>query len=731
MTVRRDKPPIEHPDGEDIAPRRLRESEDRFRALVEAIGQLVWTTPPDGLVVDIPQWRVYTGQSLKRVRGWGWLDAIHPDDRETVRQAWTHALATRSRYEVEYRLRRYDGVYRYFLVRAAPVLGPDGEIREWVGVHTDITERRTLEEALQRTAREAEVRAAELEATFDAMADGVIFYDAVGRMLRINHWARVILTLYTDTSDYLMPLHERNLTLLDTHGLPLAKEEWPIARVLRGETLSAADAVDVLVRGFNGQEILLSLTGAPVRTADGTIAGGILGMRDVTRHRRAGERARAALDALLAMAETLVVGSEVPLAQAPVSGMANPVAQRLAVLTQQVVGCQRLSISAIEPESERMRPIAVVGLSPEQEAAWWETEGRGGPLRELVQPDLLTRLEAGELVVIDVREPPYDELPNPYGMTVIVTAPMRVGDRLVGLLALDYAGADHIYSEDELAVIGAVATLGALGIERERLLREREESRANELVLRETTRRFDEFLSIASHELRTPLTSIRANAQLAARRLDALDQAVHDGKALDHESSRLGAVRTLLERAERQTGLLNRLVDDLLDVSRIQADKLEFRFEPTELRSVVREAVQEQRMAWLERPIELDMPAAPVPVVADADRIGQVVTNFLTNALKYSEEDRPVAVRVESDGATARVSVQDAGPGLPPEEQERVWERFHRAPGVHVLAGSGVGLGLGLHISKTIVERHGGRVGVESTPGSGSTFWFELPAQEA
>src|SRR5690242_351069 len=104
------------------ANRLLRESEERFLALVAATAQLVWTTPPDGLVDDMPLWRAYTGQTVEQVRGWGWLDAVHPDDQERVRTVWAGAIAARMIYQAEYRLRRHDGVYRYFLVRAVPVL---------------------------------------------------------------------------------------------------------------------------------------------------------------------------------------------------------------------------------------------------------------------------------------------------------------------------------------------------------------------------------------------------------------------------------------------------------------------------------------------------------------------------------------------------------------------------------------------------------------------------------
>ncbi len=128
------------------------------------------------------------------------------------------------------------------------------------------------------------------------------------------------------------------------------------------------------------------------------------------------------------------------------------------------------------------------------------------------------------------------------------------------------------------------------------------------------------------------------------------------------------------------------------------------------------------------RTIHLELPTAQsVPVIADADRIVQVVTNYLTNALKYSKEDRPITVRLEVDREMAQVSVRDEGPGLSLSDKMHLFERFPRIKGTAVQSGSGVSLGLGLHICKAIVEAHGGRVGVESAVGEGSLFWFTLP----
>ena len=263
------------------------------------------------------------------------------------------------------------------------------------------------------------------------------------------------------------------------------------------------------------------------------------------------------------------------------------------------------------------------------------------------------------------------------------------------------------------------------------LRRQTDDARANELAMREISQRKDEFLGIVSHELKTPLTSLQGYMQLMARRFNTWRP---QQESADDLARHVAQARRAVEYSTDSVQRMTRLVDDLLDDARIREGRLAFHMVPCDLREVVRKAVDEQRALAPERTIHLEMPAAsspaassPVPVLADAMRIEQVVTNYLSNALKYSREEQPVAVQLEVAGGLARVSVHDAGPGVPEEEHGRVWERFQRIEGIAVQSGSGVGLGIGLHISKTIIESHHGHVGVRSAPGQGSTFWFTLP----
>jgi signal transduction histidine kinase len=301
--------------------------------------------------------------------------------------------------------------------------------------------------------------------------------------------------------------------------------------------------------------------------------------------------------------------------------------------------------------------------------------------------------------------------------------PLRVGDSLAGVMSVDHGALEHRYTPDEIALVRAAGRLVTLVLERERLLHERAEAQAHVLALREANRRMEEFLSIAGHELRTPLTSVLGNVQLATKWVDMMQH----GTSAGAPPERLAHVQMVLRRMERQGRVLNRLVNDLLDTSRIQFGRLALRPAPCDLAALVRDVVQEYQQQAPQRTLRLETVAVALPVVADAARLAQVLSNYLSNALKFSPPDQTITVGLRVIGAVARVSVRDHGPGLPRAEHDRIWERFYRVADMAHQDGSSEGLGLGLHISRNIVERHGGRVGVESDQGAGATFWFTIP----
>jgi PAS domain S-box-containing protein len=172
-------------------------SEERYRALVRASSSLVWTTAANGQIIDMPEWRVLTGQTVDEVRGWGWLDALHVDDRGPTQSAWQAAVDTRSVYETEYRIRRWDGVYVWHQARGVAVLENDGAIREWVGVCVDIEDRKlatdhqleaeqALRDVNETLERRVEVEARERARIWNVSQDLLAVADMEGRFVAVN-----------------------------------------------------------------------------------------------------------------------------------------------------------------------------------------------------------------------------------------------------------------------------------------------------------------------------------------------------------------------------------------------------------------------------------------------------------------------------------------------------------------------------------------------------------------
>jgi signal transduction histidine kinase len=224
----------------------------------------------------------------------------------------------------------------------------------------------------------------------------------------------------------------------------------------------------------------------------------------------------------------------------------------------------------------------------------------------------------------------------------------------------------------------------------------------------------DEFLALASHELKTPAATLSATAQLLERQL------ARQG-SLD-----AGQLSRALERLREQSQRLARLVDHLLDVSRINSARLTLQRQPTDLARLVAEVVAACQLTTNRHTIVLDAPES-IQAVVDHDRITQVVMNLLDNAIKYSPEGGPIEVHLSvTADAQACLVVRDHGIGIPEERREKLFERFYRA---HV-DDHFSGMGLGLFISRHVVELHGGSIGVDSPAGGGARFLVCLPLRD-
>ena len=238
--------------------------------------------------------------------------------------------------------------------------------------------------------------------------------------------------------------------------------------------------------------------------------------------------------------------------------------------------------------------------------------------------------------------------------------------------------------------------------------------------LKELDRMKSQFLSIASHELKTPITAMSGFLQVALRRVRRLA----DGGGPPAISDGLRSVTEQLEVVYRQTGKLARLIDELLDVSRIQTGRIEFRYGEFDLAELAQEVAGRMQLTTTAHQISVrnDQPNL---VTADRDHLEQVLNNLVTNAIKYSPHGGSITIDVRPDDPGVRVAVTDEGIGIPEKELEAIFGLFYRSP--DRAARDAAGMGLGLYISREIVMRHGGRIWAESGSKKGSTLNVLIP----
>lgn len=297
------------------------------------------------------------------------------------------------------------------------------------------------------------------------------------------------------------------------------------------------------------------------------------------------------------------------------------------------------------------------------------------------------------------------QLAEPYERRALAGEPVRY-ENVLRKPSGEYSVQDVEFVPDRDSATGEIrgAIIVAHDVTEQRKIRQ---------ALEEAVRARDEFLSIASHELKTPLTSIQLQTQMMKRNIEL-------GRPEAFDPAR---VTNLVAQTNKSVQRLSRLVDDMLDISRLATGKLTFTPEKFDLCKLAQEVVERLLVQASVSGASLSCQClAPVEGEWDRFRIDQVITNLITNALRYGQGS-PVEVTVHYAGEHAVVKVRDQGPGISRENQERIFKRFERATSANAVSG----LGIGLYISREITERHGGSLRVESEPGQGATFIVELP----
>jgi len=574
----------------------------------------------------------------------------------------------------------------------------------------------------------------QLACFLESFLDGVIACNCEGKIVWINAAARKLfevasLSLCRGTSYHQFLQH---YAPGDQQQRAISLEPWLISLLIDDEVASNPQEEPMVLQVPSGMKVDVTIACLPLYDAQMHVVGTVYLLHDITHRYQKALRLQRVHHAVATLREAI---AHVPehldfVFPEGTSCLLSPpvlsVAQQLVDVIRHVLDCHHVDLLALGPAG-RLQFAVGSGFTSEQEQLFREIIRRFLP-SDILDETELARLAAGQEVILStvrMRVPP--ELGAAFGAANLLLVPLFLEQQWVGALVVAKAGSDSGYTPEEIELVKAVAAEAMLVIECLICLCERAEARSRALAQQEMGLLVNEFLNLAGHELNTPLTAIKGNIQLAQRRVAALKRqlAEQPGRVNEQVEQVQQPLASAAHSARRQERMIQQLIND----AHLQTNTLEVHMQRCDLSLLLKDAVATQKRLAPERTIVLEnmVPEDVVPVLADPERITQVITNYLGNALSYAPADQPVTVQLTKEDAVARVSVHDEGPGIPVEEQGHIWGRHFYARGTTAQDELDLSLGLGLYLSQAFIERHHGTVGVQSEPGHGATFWFILP----
>ncbi len=678
---------------EEVAERRrgehaLRESEARFRMVAEAIPQILWVTTGAGEhEYENGRWNEYFGfDASPGIAENFWGKYLHPDDYQRTYERWNHSIATGEPYEIDYRLRRHDGEYRWFLAQGLPQCDASGRIVRWFGTCTDIDDQRKVSEDLQRAHDELELRVLERTEDLRQVNDSLLVEVAERR--RAEDHAR-------ERQRFVESLAQANPSILYLLDLEAERLVWINSRLT---TLLGYRQEDLLARSYRDflEDFAHPDDVASLRLAD--FANLYSGLGD-SRIREVDYRIRDA------------------------DGRWRWLRSRELVFSNDESGRPQRILGSSEDITERK----------EAEQAVRESESRFRELADSAPVIIsLTELDRGVVFVnrtgIEFCGVSQDEVMGEGWLRFI-----HGDDRQRGIDLSAFRAGVPKRMETELRVRRAdgeyrwLATTSVprfsphgelIGFTNSSIdVTERKQTETAMRLAKEAaeaaSRAKSEFLANMSHEIRTPMNGIMGMTELA----------------LDTELSQRQREYLSLVKSSAESLLI--VINDILDFSKIEAGKLSLDPTPFELRKVLDDTLQGLALRAHAKGLELacrTAPEIPESLLGDAGRIRQVLVNLIGNAIKFTSAGEVVLdVAIEcaiGEGVFLRFAVSDTGIGISGDKLASIFEPFEQADGSTTRRFGGTGLGL--TISAKLVELMGGRIWVESNPGMGSTFWFTI-----
>jgi PAS domain S-box-containing protein len=743
------------------AVRALRESEERFRAFVLASSDVVYRMSPDWSVMRELRGREFIADTEEP--SGTWLEKyIHPDDQPHVMATIREAIRTKSVFQLEHRVLRVDGSLGWTFSRAIPLLDASGEIVEWFGAASDVTARRQAEEAL----RESEER-------FRLLVQGV--KDCAIYMLApdgtVRSWSAAAEEIFGYLEEEIVGQHR---SVFFTEEDRRAGEPW--RELERAATHGHFEHEAWRVRK-DGSPFWANVLITALRDEAGTLRGFASVQRNFT-ERKKSETALRESEALLRLAQQVArTGSFSWDLRSGVNTWTPELEALYGLPPGSFDGTEAAFERLIHPDDraqivrwvERAIETGAPGegewraIWPDGSVHWmvgrWQVirDASGTPVRltginqDITQRktvELAQRAQEAELELILGRTPfmlarVSRDLRYRYVSAAYARMARRTPEELAGRPMLEVLGEEGLatirpyveavlrgetveYEQEVHFVAVGPRRLQAMYVpdrdERGEIIgwianivdvtegRQAEALRLANAQLVDADQRRTEFLGMLSHELRNPLAPIRNSLYL-----------------LDHSDPTGQEAHRARDVINRQVGHLTRLVDDLLDVTRITRGKVELRRVELDVGALVRRTADDYRRMMQDRGLDLAVEVGDGAVLVDVDetRLAQVFGNLLSNAAKFTPAGGRVTIAVRAEEGSAVVRVRDTGPGIAPELLPSIFEPFTQAK--QTLARTEGGLGLGLALVRGLVSLHGGEVKAASEHGGGAVFVVTLP----
>ena len=652
-------------------------SEARFRALVTATTDVIYSVSADWKVMHELDGRGFLKDADEPTTDW-MTDNIHPEDIEKVKAAIANAIKHKKTFQLEHRVLRADGSPGWTFSRAVPILDDRGEIMEWFGTASDITEQKRAEEALIETRAQSEKQKRVYETITSNTPDLMYVFSLDYKFTYANS---ALLTMWGKTWDTAVGKGLRENGYEEWHALMHEREIDKVKATkqsIRGEVSFPHATLGRRVYDYILTPVLNEL--GEVEAVAGTT-------RDVTERKQWEDSLATGAEQLQAINEEMASTNEELAASNEELISTN---EELALVNHELI----VSQGKVEEGQVAFR-LAV-------NAANFGTWHIHSVTREFITDARLKELFGyypDEQLSIEQAIAQITEEYRSYVSAKLENAIYNNGDydvtypaiglhdnklrwmRAIGNLKVDPSGAFSAFT----------------GIVMDITEQKQDEIRKND------------FIGMVSHELKTPLTSMKGYIQILLSKLRKQE-----------DEFILGA----LQKANGQITKMTSMINGFLNISRLESGKIHIEHQVFDLALLIKES-EEESLATITSHTLIYEPVETTFVNADRDKIGQVIHNLISNAVKYSPQGSIINIACVTVNGLANITVKDHGMGIKPEDIDKIFDRYYRVDGDHMFSISG--FGIGLYLCAEIIHRHHGEVWAESEFGEGSTFGFSLP----